>query len=91
MGRVAAFSDGVVAIAITRPLLRVVDPGSRRVLRTDADGREVSGITRSYIPGVPLYATATLLAFASPIASLAMFGALALFYALSSGLFDKEE
>jgi uncharacterized membrane protein len=61
--------------------------GSRRALRTDADPRFVSGITRSYLPGVPLYATATLLAFASPTASLIMFGLLAVFYAVSSSFF----
>ena len=44
----------------------------------------VSGITRSYLPGAPLYATATLLAFVSSIASLVMFAAIALFYALSA-------
>ncbi len=33
--------------------------GSRKLLRPDADRREVSGITRSYLPGAPTYATAT--------------------------------
>jgi uncharacterized membrane protein len=65
--------------------------GSRRLLRPDADRREVSGITRSYLPGAPLYATATLLAFASPIASLIMFAAIALFYAISSAVFGRSE
>ena len=49
--------------------------GSRRLLRADADPRVVSGITRSYLPGTPLYATATLLAFVSSLASLIMFAA----------------
>jgi uncharacterized membrane protein len=65
--------------------------GSRRLLRPDADMREVSGITRSYLPGAPLYATATLLAFASPIASLVMYAAIALFYAISSAVFGRSE
>ena len=65
--------------------------GSRRLLRPDADPREVSGITRSYLPGAPLYATATLIAFASPIASLIMFAAIALFYAISSAVFGRNE
>ena len=34
---------------------------------------------------------ATLLAFASPIASLIMFAAIALFYALSAGLFGRTD
>jgi uncharacterized membrane protein len=63
--------------------------GSRRLLSPDADPKEVSGITRSYLPGTPLYGTATLIAFASPIASLIMFGAIALFYAISSAVFGR--
>jgi uncharacterized membrane protein len=62
-----------------------------RLLSADADRIEVSGITRSYIPGAPMYGTATLIAFASSIASLILFGAIALFYALSSSLFGREE
>jgi uncharacterized membrane protein len=65
--------------------------GSRHVLRPDADRREVTGITRSYLPGAPTYAAATLLAFVNSIASLVMFGAIAVFYALSSSLFGREE
>jgi uncharacterized membrane protein len=65
--------------------------GSRHLLRADADPREVSGITRSYLPGAPTYATATLIALVSPIASLIMFGVIALFYAISSSFFGKDE
>jgi uncharacterized membrane protein len=65
--------------------------GSRHVLRPDADRREVTGITRSYLPGAPTYAVATLLAFVSPIASLVLFGVIALFYALSSSFFGRDE
>jgi uncharacterized membrane protein len=65
--------------------------GSRRLLRANADPRVVSGITRSYLPGAPLYASATLLAFLSSIASLVMFAAIALFYALSAALFGRTD
>lgn len=65
--------------------------GSRRLLRPDADRREVSGITRSYLPGTPMYATATLIAFVSPIASLVIFGVLAIFYAISSSFLGRDE
>jgi len=64
--------------------------GSRRLLRADADMREVSGITRSYLPGTPMYAAATLIAFISPVASLIIFGSLAIFYAISSSFFGRE-
>jgi uncharacterized membrane protein len=65
--------------------------GSRRLLRPDADMREVSGITRSYLPGAPMYALATVIAFFSPLASLIIFGALAVFYAISSSFFGRDE
>ena len=64
--------------------------GSRKLLSPDADRREVSGITRSYLPGAPIYAIATLIALVSPVASLIIFGALALFYAISSSFFGRE-
>jgi TMEM175 potassium channel family protein len=65
--------------------------GSRRVLRADADRREVSGITRSYLPGAPTYALATLVALVSSVASLVLFAAIALFYAISSSFFGRED
>ncbi len=65
--------------------------GSRHVLRPDADRREVTGITRSYLPGAPTYALATLVAFVSPVVSLVLFAAIALFYAVSSSFFGRDE
>jgi TMEM175 potassium channel family protein len=65
--------------------------GSRRLLRPDTDRREVSGITRSYLPGAPMYATATLIALISPIASLVIFAALTVFYAVSSSVFGRSD
>jgi uncharacterized membrane protein len=64
--------------------------GSRRLLRPDTDMREVSGITRSYLPGAPVYALATAIAFVNSVASLIMFGAIAIFYAISSSFFGRE-
>jgi uncharacterized membrane protein len=64
--------------------------GSRRLLRADTDMREVTGITRSYLPGAPTYALATAIAFVNSIASLIIFGAIAIFYAISSSFFGRE-
>jgi uncharacterized membrane protein len=64
--------------------------GSRRLLRPDTDMREVSGITRSYLPGAPTYALATAIAFINSIASLIIFGAIAIFYAISSSFFGRD-
>ena len=62
----------------------------RRLLRDDSDARTVSGITRSYLPGAPVYFTATLIALVSPLASVALFGAIALFYVVESSFFGSE-
>src|SRR5438105_5012806 len=65
--------------------------GSRRLLLPGTDMREVTGITRSYLPGAPMYGSATLIAFASGTASLALFAAIALFYAISASFFGRDE
>jgi uncharacterized membrane protein len=62
----------------------------RRLLREDADHRTVSGISRSYLPGPWIYSISTLVAFASPTASVVLFGAIAVFYVLESSLFARE-
>ncbi len=91
--RAAALLYGITMIAISVGFISVwlYAAVGRRLIRHDADQRAVSGITRSYIPGVPTYTLGTLLAFVSPVASLALFGMLALFYALSSSLFGRDE
>jgi uncharacterized membrane protein len=59
----------------------------RRLLGFDADPAVVGGITRTYIPGPWIYLGATLVAFASPVTSIILFGAIAIFYVLESSLF----
>jgi uncharacterized membrane protein len=65
--------------------------GSHRLLHRDADPRMVSGITRSYLPGTPLYGGTTLLAFYNATASLVLFGLIAVFYAVSATLFGRTD
>jgi uncharacterized membrane protein len=89
--REAALLYGLTMTATAILFLTVWMYGSRRLLRADADPRLVSGITRSYLPGAPLYGTATLLAFVNSLASLIMFAAIALFYALSAALFGRTD
>jgi hypothetical protein len=60
-----------------------------RLLHSDADPRVVTGITRSYLPGTPVYLTATLIAFVSPLASVIMFAAIAVFYVIESSVFGR--
>ena len=47
----------------------------------------ISGISRSYLPGAPIYGIATLVAIVSPTASVVLFGLIAVFYVLESSLF----
>lgn len=63
--------------------------GVARLLRPDADRRVVRGISRSYLPGVPIYVLATLSAFVSPWLAVAIYAGLALFFALESSLFGR--
>jgi uncharacterized membrane protein len=59
----------------------------KRLLRPNADPGVVNGITRTYIPGPWIYLGATLVAFASPVASIVLFGVIALFYVVESSIF----
>jgi uncharacterized membrane protein len=92
-GRAAALAYGIT-LTITAVFFNAIwryAIWDRRLLRADADQKEVSGITRAYNPGIPLYAGATLVAFASPKASAALFLAIAFFYMISSSFFGREE
>jgi uncharacterized membrane protein len=60
-----------------------------RLLKADADRRVVSGISRSYLPGPFIYLTATLVALASPIASVILYAAITVFYVLESSIFGR--
>jgi uncharacterized membrane protein len=63
----------------------------RRLISPDADQRTVSGITRSYLPGVPIYATAMLSALVSAWLAFALFELIAVFYVVESSLFGRAE
>ncbi len=92
-GRAAALLYGVTMIAMSASFLAVWLYASvgRRLIRPDGDARTISGITRSFLPGLPIYTVATLTAFVSPEASAALFGLLAVFYMLSSAFFGRRE
>jgi uncharacterized membrane protein len=93
-GRAAAVAYGITltATAVAFNLMwRYAIGRGGRLLRSDADRREVDGITRSYRPGVPMYAAATVVGIFQAEVSAALFAAIALFYVLSSSLFGREE
>ena len=82
-----AYGATMTVMAVCYIALWLYAAGGRRLLRGDSDPRTVSGITRSYLPGAPLYLAATLVALASPLASVALYGAIALFYVIESSIF----
>jgi uncharacterized membrane protein len=86
-----AYGATMTIMAVTYITLWLYASRKRRLLRADADPRTVSGITRSYLPGTPLYLTGTLLAFASPLVSVALFAAIAVFYVIESSVFGRAE
>ena len=61
----------------------------RRLLRSDADPKTVTGISRSFLPGPWIYLTATLFALAWPTVSIVLFALIAVFYMLESALFGR--
>ena len=54
------------------------------LLAAETDPVEIAGITRSYIPGVPLYLTTVVVALISPLASFILHGFIVVFYGLSA-------
>ena len=90
--RAAALFYGIVMIVIAVGFLVLwLYPSHRgRLLAHDADPRAVAGITRSFLPGTPLYVLATLVALVSPTASLLSFAGLALFYVVGSVALARE-
>ena len=79
----------VVMAVIFQLLWRWMSTG-RRLIRADVPQEAVDDITRTYTPGIPIYAGATLVALASPLASIALYLAIALFYALPPALYRRK-
>ena len=82
--REAALAYGLTFVVIAIFFQFFWQYAKRRLLRPDADRREVSGINRSYLPGVPLYLAATLVALVSAVGALVFFTAIALVYVSAS-------
>ena len=90
--RTAALCYGVtgVVLAVVFRALWEYAAGSRRLIRADVPQEALDDITRTFRPGIPLYAAATLIAFASPLASVSLFLALAAFYGLPPTLLRRQ-
>jgi uncharacterized membrane protein len=92
-GEAAAVTYGVTltVTALFFNLLWRYAAWNNRLIRADADPKEVSGITRAYLPGPFMYALATLVAFVNAEVSAALFLAIAVFYVGSSSFFGDEQ
>jgi uncharacterized membrane protein len=82
-----AYGFAGVATAIMFNITWFYAAVGRRLLRPDANLAVVSGISRTYLPGPWIYLAATLVAFASPVTSIVLFAAIAVFYVVESSLF----
>jgi uncharacterized membrane protein len=60
-----------------------------RLIAKDADPRVISGISRSYLPGAPIYGAATLVSIWIPKLGVALFAAIAVFYLVESSVFGR--
>ena len=93
-GNAAAVAYGItltVTAIFFNLMWRYAIGGGGRLLRADADRRVVDGITRSFRPGVAMYAAATVVGLVQAEISAALFAAIALFYVISSSFFGREE
>ena len=91
--RTAALAYGITFVIMSvlfQLLWRWMSTG-RRLIRPDIPQEAIDDINRSYAPGIPIYAGATLVALASPVASIALYLAIALFYALPPSLYRRRQ
>jgi uncharacterized membrane protein len=87
--RAAALTYGITLVATSICFASFWFYAARgdRLIAEDADPRVISGISRSYLPGVPIYGAATLVSIWAPKVGVALFAAIALFYLVESSVF----
>jgi len=88
----AALTYGIVFVimaVIFQVLWRWMATG-RRLIRPEVPQEELDDITRTFAPGIPIYLGATLVALVSPLASIILYLAIALFYALPPSLYRRK-
>lgn len=88
----AALAYGItfVVMAVIFQLLWRWMATGRRLIRPEIPQEELDDITRTFAPGIPIYAGATLVALASPLASIVLYLAIALFYALPPSMYRRK-
>ena len=63
--------------------------GNRRLIADEVAESRIQAISRAFNPGVPIYAITLLVAFVSPLGSVALTLAIAAFYLPSAALFER--
>jgi uncharacterized membrane protein len=91
--RAAAFAYGLTmtVMAAMYGTLWFYAATGRRLIDPNADQRMISGISRSFRPGVPIYALATLSALISSWLAVGLYSAIAAFYVLESSIFGRDD
>jgi uncharacterized membrane protein len=91
--RPAAFFYGLtnIAMAIGFSAVWFYAAAERRLIAAEADERTITGISRAFRPGIPLYTVATLSSLLSAWLAVGLYAALALFYVLESSLLASDE
>jgi uncharacterized membrane protein len=84
-----AYACTMTLMAVLYNALWTYPSRGRRLIGPGVPQERVDEITRAFAPGVPSYAVALGLVFVSPIASIALQLALALFYVPSSALWSR--
>jgi uncharacterized membrane protein len=78
----------VIMAVLFQALWRWMSTG-RRLIKPSVPQETLDGINRSFNPGIPIYSAATLVALASPLASVTLYTAIAFFYALPGSLLTR--
>jgi len=88
--------DAVLAYAITNLLMAITynvwwryARGNRRLIRDDVSDARLRAVDRAFDPGLPAYGLVLALVFVSPLASVLLTLALAVFYLPSAALFER--
>ena len=86
---VLAYAGTLVVMALVHQLWWQYARRGRRLIAEETPDAALRGVDLAYGPGVPLYAIAFAIAFASPLASVFFTFAIAAFYLPSAALFDR--
>lgn len=84
-----AYGLTFTAMAISFSVMWLYASAGGRLLGENADPRAVSGITRSFTPGIVAYSAATLSSLLSPYLGVALYAGIALFYVVESSVFGR--